>query len=82
MLLQRVVEKITAQPIAEFMRTTVLVPLGTTQSTFAWTPDIQQNAALGHDSQGALLERSLAFYEKRNFDTLQKSNVNPLSATY
>lgn len=81
-LLQRVVEKIVAQPIAEYMRTAVLEPLGMTQSTFAWTPEIQTTAALGHDRQGALLERSLAFYEQRNYETLKKANVNPASATY
>lgn len=81
-LLQRVVEKIAAQPIAEFMRTTVLEPLQMRQSTFAWTPEIQNVAALGHDRQGAFLERSLAFYEKRNYETLQKSNLKPASATY
>lgn len=81
-LLQRVVEKVVAQPIAEYMRTAVLEPLGMTQSTFAWTPEIQTTAALGHDRQGAPLERSLAFYEQRNYETLKKANVNPASATY
>jgi len=81
-LLQRVVEKIAGRPIAEFMHTTVLEPLGMTQSTFAWTPELQKFAALGHDRQGALLERSLAFYEQRNYNTLQKSSLNPASATY
>jgi CubicO group peptidase (beta-lactamase class C family) len=81
-LLQRVVEKIVGRPIAEIMRTAVLEPLAMTQSTFAWTPEIQSVAALGHDRQGALLERSLAFYERRNYETLQKSNLNPASATY
>lgn len=81
-LLQRVVEKIVAQPIAAYMRAAVLEPLGMTQSTYAWTPEIQNVAASGHDRQGALLERSLAFYERRNYDTLQKNNLNPASATY
>jgi len=81
-LLQRVVEKIVARPIAEYMRTAVFEPLGMTQSTFAWTPEIQKLAASGHDRQGALLERSLAFYEQRNFETLQKSSLDPASATY
>ena len=81
-LLQRVVEKIVGQPIAEYMRTAVFEPLGMTQSTFAWTPELQKFAALGHDRQGALLERSLAFYEQRNYDTLQKANLNPATATY
>jgi len=81
-LLQRVVEKIVARPIAEYMRTAVLEPLLMTQSTFAWSPEIQKVTASGHDRQGALLERSLAFYERRNYETLQKSNLNPASATY
>ncbi|HSE18744.1 MAG TPA: serine hydrolase domain-containing protein [Pyrinomonadaceae bacterium] len=81
-LLQRVVEKIVARPIAEHMRTAVLEPLGMTQSTFAWVPDIQSVAAVGHDRQGAPLERSLAYYERRNYETLQKSGLNPASATY
>ena len=81
-LLQRVVEKIVAKPIAEYMRTAVLEPLLMTQSTFAWSPQIQTVAALGHDRHGVLLERPLSFYEQRNFEILQKSNVNPASATY
>lgn len=81
-LLQRAVEKITGQPIAEYMRTAVLEPLGMKQSTFAWSPELQNGAALGHDRQGALLERSLAFYERRNYETLQKSSLNPATATY
>ena len=81
-LLQRVVEKIVARPIAEYMRTGVLEPLGMTASTFAWSPEIQNVAALGHDRQGALLERSLAFYEQRNYETLQKAGLTPASATY
>jgi len=81
-LLQRVVEKIVGQPIAAYMRATVLEPLGMTRSTFAWTPENQNVTASGHDRQGALLERSLAFYERRNYETLQKNNLNPASATY
>ncbi len=81
-LLQRVVEKIVARPIAEYMRTSVLEPLGMTQSTYAWSPELQKLAALGHDRQGALLERSLAFYEQRNYEILKKSSLDPASATY
>lgn len=81
-LLQRVVEKIVARPIAQYMRTAILEPLLMMQSSFAWTPQIKNVAASGHDRHGALLERSLAFYEERNYQTLQKSNLNPESATY
>jgi len=81
-LLQRVVEKIVGRPIAEYTRTAVLEPLGMKQSTYAWTPEIKSVAALGHDRQGALLERSLAFYEQLNYESLQKTNLTPASATY
>ena len=81
-LLQRVVEKLVGVPIATYMQDTVLRPFGMTSSSFAWTPEIQKDAALGHDRNGALLERSLAFYEKRNYETIEKSGVKPLSATY
>src|ERR1044072_5687751 len=63
-LLQRVVEKIAGRPIAEYMRTAVLEPLGMKQSTYAWTPEIKNVSALGHDRQGAPLAKSLPFYEK------------------
>ena len=81
-LLQRVVEKIVNQPIGTYMKTTVLAPFAMTESSFAWTPEIQKSAALGHNRRGALLEESAAFYERRNYETIQKSNGNPESMTY
>ena len=81
-LLQRVVEKMVNQPIAEYMKTTVLEPFGMMESSFAWTPDIQKTAALGHDRRGGLLEQSAAFYEQRNYETIKKSGGNPAAMTY
>jgi len=81
-LLQRVVEKIVNQPIAEYMKTTVLIPLSMTESSFAWTPEIQKTAALGHNRRGTFLEQSAAFYERRNYETIQKSGGNPESMRY
>ncbi|HSE31057.1 MAG TPA: serine hydrolase domain-containing protein [Pyrinomonadaceae bacterium] len=81
-LLQRVVEKIVNEPIARYMKTTVLTPLAMTDSSFAWTPEIQKSAALGHTRRGELLEQSAAFYERRNYETIQKSGGNPESMTY
>ena len=72
----------TAQPIAQYMRTAVFEPLGMTQSTFAWTPEIQNLAASGHDRQGALLERSVEFFERRNYDILQKHGLHPATVMY
>src|SRR6266850_3846215 len=45
-LLQRVVEKIAGVPIATYMRERVLLPMGMTRSTFAWTPEVQSRAAV------------------------------------
>src|SRR5262245_19137479 len=64
------------------MKTNVLALLGMTSRSFAWSPELQAKAAIGHDSQGRPAERSLAFYEQRNFETLQKAGVKPDSATY
>lgn len=48
--LQRVIEKISGQPFARYMREKVLDPLGMKSSTFTWqTP---ANAAQPHDRQG------------------------------
>lgn len=81
-LLQRTVEKISGQPIAAFMKERVLQPMGMASSTFAWTPDLQSRAATGHDRNGAAIERALAFYERRNFETLDKAGLRGESATY
>ena len=81
-LLQRVVEKIVGVPIGAYMKEKVLKPLGMTSSTFAWSPGLQERAASGHDRRANLLERSLAFYEKRNYDAITKAGLQPDSSTY
>ena len=81
-LLQRVVEKIVGVPIGAYMKDKVLRPLGMTASTFAWSPELQTKAASGHDRRAKLLERSLSFYEKRNYDTITKAGLQPESSTY
>lgn len=54
--LQRVIEKISGQPFARYMREKVLDPLGMKSSTFTWqTP---ANAAQPHDGQGAPRDRT------------------------
>ena len=64
------------------MKEKVLKPLGMTASTFAWSPGLQERAASGHDRRASLLERSLAFYEKRNYDVITKAGLQPESSTY
>ena len=67
-LLQRVVEAIVGMPIAKYMREHVLRPLGMTSSTYAWSPEVQSRNVSGHDRNGQPLEKSLAYYERRNHD--------------
>jgi CubicO group peptidase (beta-lactamase class C family) len=81
-LLQRVVEKIVGVPIGTYMKEHVLKPLGMTASTFAWSPELQTKAASGHDRRAHLLERSSAFYEKRNYDVITRGGLQPESSTY
>jgi CubicO group peptidase (beta-lactamase class C family) len=51
-LLQRVVERITGQPLEEWVETTVFEPLGMGHSSFIWKPAFRSNAAIGFDSSG------------------------------
>jgi len=79
-LLQRVVETIAGVPIARFMKDRVLTPLAMTSSTFAWTPELR--AAAGHDRNAQPLERALAYYERKNFEILEKAGLRGESVTY
>lgn len=81
-LLQRVVEKITGVPIATYMKKNVLEPLGMTSSTYAWSPALEAKAVSGHDRRARPLERSTIYYEKQNYDLLQKAGLQPESASY
>ncbi len=81
-LLQRTVEKIVGVPIGTYMKQAVLEPLGMTTSTVVWSPAVLAKATSGHDRRARLLERSLAFYEQRNYDVITKGELRPESATY
>ena len=81
-LVQRVVEKITGVPIATYMKKNVLEPLGMTSSTYAWSPALEAKAVSGHDRRARPLERSTVYYEKQNYDLLQKAGLQPESASY
>ena len=52
MFLQQVVEKLTGEPLHEFLRREVLEPLGMHHSSFAWRADYDVDAATGHDIDG------------------------------
>jgi CubicO group peptidase (beta-lactamase class C family) len=51
-LLQRVVERITGQPLDEWIAETVFKPLGMRHSSFIWRPAFRSNAAIGFDRSG------------------------------
>lgn len=50
--LQRVVEHLTGQPLAEYLEAAVLGPLGMASSSYVWRPDYDRRAAVGHDRSG------------------------------
>lgn len=47
--LQRVIEEITQQPLAQYIYQQLLFPLGMNQSSYIWQPAYQDTAADGHD---------------------------------
>lgn len=57
-LLQRVIERITGQPLDVLARRALLEPLGLKRSGFAWTPDIEAELATGHGDDGKVLIKS------------------------
>ena len=81
-LLQRVVEGITRIPIAAYLKQNVLAPMGMMNSSYAWTPEIQARSTMGHDRRANPLEKSSVYYAQRNYDVLQKADVQPDSANY
>jgi CubicO group peptidase (beta-lactamase class C family) len=50
--LQQVVEKITGEPLNEYMTEVVFRPLGMTRSSYVWRPDFDALTATGYDSDG------------------------------
>jgi CubicO group peptidase (beta-lactamase class C family) len=50
--LQRVVEQVSKQSLAEFMKANLLEPFGMRNSNFGWIDNYQQAAAQGHDRDG------------------------------
>jgi CubicO group peptidase (beta-lactamase class C family) len=47
--LQRVIEELTGEPLAELVRREVFQPLGMTSSSLVWKPDYDSLSATGHD---------------------------------
>ncbi|HVG34842.1 MAG TPA: serine hydrolase [Pyrinomonadaceae bacterium] len=55
--LQKVVERVTGQPLDEVMRKTVFEPLGMTSSSYVWLDSFDKRKATGHNPAGAANER-------------------------
>ncbi len=51
--LQKVVEQITGKPLNDYMQEAVFGPLGMTNSSYVWRKDFEEQAASGHDADGA-----------------------------
>ena len=51
--LQRVVERISGEPLDAYARRTLFAPLGLAHLSYAWTPAIEPELAAGHDDKGA-----------------------------
>ena len=47
--LQKVVEKLTEQPLDEYLRTSIFEPLGMESSSYVWQPAYDTSSATGHD---------------------------------
>ncbi|MBK9062445.1 MAG: beta-lactamase family protein [Acidobacteria bacterium] len=56
--LQKFVEKLTGEPIEEYARRTLLIPLGMERTSYVWTPALDASLATGHKADGTRLERA------------------------
>ncbi len=56
--LQRVVEKVTGEPLAEHARRTLFAPLGMTSTSYVWTAELDLRLASGHKADGTFLARA------------------------
>jgi CubicO group peptidase (beta-lactamase class C family) len=56
--LQRVVEKITGQPIALLAKRTLFDPIGLTHTSYVWTAPLDSLLASGHEADGTYLKKT------------------------
>ena len=78
--LQRVVEKITGKPFAQFMHEKVLGPLGMARSSYVWRED--DNSAAPHDSRGRAIEQYKATAGKQIIEIAAEWKKAPEAWTY
>jgi CubicO group peptidase (beta-lactamase class C family) len=58
LLLQKVVERITAKPLQAYMQEAVFAPLGMTHSSYVWRSDYEERKAFGHGPTGSSAGRN------------------------
>ncbi len=56
--LQKVVEQLTGRPAEEYLRTSLLDPLGLRSASFTWTAESPLRVAQGHDAEGQPVEKA------------------------
>jgi CubicO group peptidase (beta-lactamase class C family) len=56
--LQRIMERITGQPIAVFARKTLFDPLGMSRTSYVWTKSMDSLLAAGHAADGTFLRKT------------------------
>ncbi len=76
--LQRVVERISGEPLEAFMQQNLLQPLGMRNSSFDWNERYEKTAAQGHNEAGERMPGK-NFYERyRSFSPDQKERIREL----
>ena len=73
MLLQRVVETITKQPVAALMQTRVFQPLGLTRTSMVWEDRFESDFANGYDEYG----RSLGHERRKDANAAGSMQTTP-----
>jgi CubicO group peptidase (beta-lactamase class C family) len=56
--LQRVIEKLTGEPLDAYAKTALFDPLGMKHTSFVWTTDLEPFQASGHDTLGRFLAKT------------------------
>src|SRR5205085_11088646 len=80
-LLQRVVEKIVGRSAAAYMKDEVLPQIGIKTGSYAFHREWLAKSMLGHNRDGTLMEKSLAYYESATLEVLEKAGLDPETAT-
>jgi CubicO group peptidase (beta-lactamase class C family) len=56
--LQRVVERITGEPLEVYAQRTLMEPMGLSRMSFVWTEELDPGIAAGHNADGGFLQKT------------------------